>query len=59
MGVKGIKVGKEMLDVFCLVDNKGVIHILNQTTGVGEVLKTLALKSSMNRLATIVLMGAS
>ena len=24
---KGIKVGKELLGVFCLVDTKGVIHV--------------------------------
>ena len=27
VGVKGIKVGGEMLDLFILVDNKGVIHV--------------------------------
>ena len=53
VGVKGIKVGEELLGVFCLVDDKGVIHIPQQILrGLGAVLNAQALKSSMNRLAT-------
>ena len=27
VGIEGIKVGKELLGVFCLLDDKSVIHI--------------------------------
>ena len=33
VGVEGIKVGKELLVVFCLVDNKSVIYIPKQNPG--------------------------
>ena len=50
--------GKELLGVFCLVDNKGVIHTPEPNPGMlGEVLMTLALKSSINRMANPGLMG--
>ena len=42
LGVKGVKVGKELLGEFCLVENKGVIHIPKPNPGgLGEVLKAL------------------
>ena len=56
--IEGIKVGKELLGVFCLINNKGVIHAPKQDPwGFGEVLSSLASKSSIKRLATKGLMG--
>ena len=45
--------GKELLGVICLMNNKGVLHIPKPDSDWdGEVLKVLASKSSINRLAT-------
>ena len=58
MGFEGIKVGEKLLGVFCLVDNKGVILVPKPDHGgLGDVLRALASKSSMNRMATKGIMG--
>ena len=47
-----------MLGVFCLVDDKGVIHLPKlDTARVEAVLMALASKSSINMFATKGLMG--
>ena len=56
--IEGIKVGKELLGMLCLMNNKGVIHIPKQILGgIGEIFRALTLKSSINRLTTTELMG--
>ena len=58
MGVQAIKVGEELLGVFCIADNAGIIHVPNpDPVGLGQVLRVLTVKSSMNRLATEGLRG--
>ena len=50
--------GEELLGIFFLVDNKGVIHVPKpDPVRLGKVLRALASKFSMNRLATKGLMG--
>ena len=53
--------GKELLGVFCFMNKKGIIDMyLSQILGgLGEVLRALALKSSVNRLATTRAYGRS
>ena len=55
--IKGIEESKELLGTFCLMNNQAIIHVLKPDPGLGEVLAALALKSSINRLATTGLMG--
>ena len=56
--IEGIKVGKELLGVFCLLNNKGVVYEPKpDPRGLGEALKALTLKFSINRLAMTGLIG--
>ena len=48
--IVGIKVCKELLGVFCLMNKKGIIHVPAPDPGwVGEVLMGLASKSSIKQ----------
>ena len=58
MLVNGINVLEELIDMLCLLDDKGVIHIPEPKPGwTGDSADDLASISSMNRLATRGLIG--
>ena len=58
MEVNGINVLEELLAVFCLLDDKGVIHIPKPKSGwIGGSVHALDSNTSMNRLSTTGLMG--
>ena len=54
MRVSGVDVLYELMVVFCLSDDKGVIHLCG---GLGAELMALISNSFINRLATVGLMG--